>query len=175
MTKGGKLEAVAKRIVGNGFVKVLRDMLPDVESDDIEQAVAGALRKPDQRPGERIDFFDGEVVFDGQTLHGGAEESADSVGDEVRRVLAGNDAFAQMEVAEIGDECEDVRARVRPGNDFDQMQIARRIEKVCAEEVLAKFGGIAFGDLRQRNAAGVGGDDGAGRAMRDRPCRRARV
>ena len=49
------------------------------------------------------------------------------------------------------------------------MQIARRIEEVRAEKMLAEFGRIAFGDLRQRNAAGVGGDDGAGRAMRDHP------
>ena len=100
----------AERIVGNGFVKILRDVLPDVEPDDIEQAVAGAFGKTDQRAGERVHFLDGEIVFDGQALNGGTEESADAVGDEVRRVFAGDDAFAQMAVAEIGDE-----ARRSPG------------------------------------------------------------
>jgi hypothetical protein len=90
-------------------------VLPDVESHDIEQAVAGAFGKPDQRPGERVHFLDGEIVFDGQALNGGTEESADSVGDEVRRVLAGNDALAEMAVAEIGDERDDFGAVSCPG------------------------------------------------------------
>jgi hypothetical protein len=38
---------------------------------------------------------------------------------------------------------------------------------VRAQKVLAEFGGKAFGDLRERNAAGVGGDDGAGGPMRN--------
>ena len=36
-------------------------------------------------------------------MDGGAEETADAVGDEVGRVLAGDDAFAQVQIAEIGD------------------------------------------------------------------------
>ena len=110
-----ELEPLAERIVGNGFVEILRDVLPDVEPDDVEQAVAGALRKADQRAGERVDFFDREIVLDGEALDGGAEESADAVGDEVRRVFAGNDALAQMAVAEIGDERDDSGRVSGPG------------------------------------------------------------
>jgi hypothetical protein len=97
-------------------------------------------------------------VFDGEALNRGTEESADPVGDEVGRVFAGNDAFAEMAVAEIGDEGDDVWAGFRARDDFDKMQIARGIEEVDAEKVFAKFGGPAFGDLRRRDAAGVGGD-----------------
>ena len=111
-----------------------------------------------------VDFFDGVGPCSTvRLLNRRAEECADAVGDEVRRVLAGHHAFAQMAVAELADEREDLGPRVRAGNHFDQMQIARRIEEVRAEEVLAELVGIAFGDLRQRDAAGVGGDDGAGR------------
>ena len=45
------------------------------------------------------------------------------------------------------------------------MQIARRIEEVRAEKVLAKFAGEPFGDGGQRNAAGVGGEDALRRAQ----------
>ncbi len=50
---------------------------------------------------------------------------------------------------------------------LEQMQIARRIEEVCSEEMLAEFGGESFGDAGERNPAGVGGEDGAGLARLD--------
>ena len=72
-----------------------------------------------------------------------------------------------MPVTEIGNESKNFRARRRTGNDFGKVQIPRRIEEVRAQKVLAEFVGIAFGDSRERNAAGVGGDDRARRAVRD--------
>ena len=42
------------------------------------------------------------------------------------------------------------------------MKIARRIEKVNAEKMFAELRVITFGDLLQGNAAGIGGEDGAG-------------
>ena len=50
-------------------------MRPDVETDDVEQPVARAFRKPDQRTRERIDFFDGVVVFDGDLVGCGSVEA----------------------------------------------------------------------------------------------------
>ncbi len=50
------------------------------------------------------------------------------------------------------------------GDDFGQVQVARRIEEVGAEKVMAELGIEAVGDLGERNAAGVGGEDGAGGA-----------
>ena len=40
-------------------------------------------------------------------------------------------------------------------NDFDEMQITRRIEKVNAEEMLLEIVGTAFGEQVNRNATGV--------------------
>ena len=37
--------------------------------------------------------------------------------------------------------------RLGAGNHFDQVQVARRIEEVRAEKMLAELGGKAFGDL----------------------------
>ena len=68
-------EAVAPRIVGNGVIQICADECPHVQADDIEQAEAGAVGKADQRPGERVHFFDGEILFDRDLADGPAEES----------------------------------------------------------------------------------------------------
>ena len=59
--EGRQDEAFAPGIVGHGVIEVLGDVRPDIEADDVEQAEAGALGKTDQRAGEGVDFFDGEV------------------------------------------------------------------------------------------------------------------
>ena len=46
-----------------------------------------------------------------------------------------------------------------PGNQLHQVQIARRIEEMRAQKMPAEAGRESFGDLAQRDAAGVGGDD----------------
>src|SRR5690349_14842193 len=130
-------------------------MRPDVDAYDIEQTVAGALRQSDQLPGQQVHLFDRQILLDGQLLNRGAEERADAVGNEVGCVLADHDAFAQVKIAEFGDEGKDFGIRFRPGNYFRQMQIPGRIEKVSAKEVLAKFRRVAFSDAAQRNAARV--------------------
>jgi hypothetical protein len=45
------------------------------------------------------------------------------------------------------------------------VQIARRVEEVRAQEMLPELGRESLGNARQRNTAGVGGEDGAGLAM----------
>ena len=57
-----------------------------------------------------------------------------------------------------------------PGNQLQQMQIARRIEEVRAQEVAAELGRKAFRDLRQRNAAGVGGNESRPACAAPPPC-----
>ncbi len=79
-------------------------------------------------------------------MDGRAEEAAEAVGDKVRRILARHHALAQMQVAEFGDPMEDLGRGLRAGNHFHQVQIARRIEEVRAQKMLAKFGAEAFGD-----------------------------
>ncbi len=50
------------------------------------------------------------------------------------------------------------------GDDFQQAHVARRVEEVRAEPGPAEVVGESFGDLADGQAAGVGGDDGAGLA-----------
>jgi len=133
-------KAVAPGVVGGHFVEVLSDERPDVEADDIEEAEAGAVRQADEGTGERVDFFDGEIFFDHRFGDGAAEEGADAVGDEVGRVLGAHDAFAEAAVGELFDAGQDLRIGIGAGDQLHQVEIARRIEEVRAEEVAAESG-----------------------------------
>ena len=87
-------------------------------------------------------------IFDHQASGiGAAEEAADAVGDEVGRVLAWHHAFAEAAVGEIVDVGRERRVGFGAGNQFQQVQIARRVEEVRAQKMLAELGREAFGDL----------------------------
>ena len=76
-------------------------------------------------------------------------------------------AFAEVQIAELRDPVQHFAACVSaPGDDLRQVQVARRIEEVGAQKMLPELAVETLGDLRQWNAAGVGGDNRAGRAQR---------
>ena len=52
------------------------------------------------------------------------------------------------------------------GNELDELHVTRRIEEMRAGPMALEIVGEAFGDLADGKAGGVGGDDGAGAAMR---------
>ena len=162
----GQHEALAPRIAGNRFVEIASHMGPYVQADDVHQAEAGAVGKPDQRAGERVHFFDRVIVLHGYFLDRAAEEASNAVGDEVRRILTADYALAQVNVAETGNGFQQRGIGGRAGNHFDQMQIARWIEEVRAQEMAPQLFPESFGDACQRNAAGVAGEDRARRAHR---------
>ena len=62
-------EAFAVRVMFGRVVKVLRDVRPNVNANDVEQSVTGALRQTDQRTGERIHFLNREVMLNRQALN----------------------------------------------------------------------------------------------------------
>ena len=58
--------------------------------------------------------------------------------------------------------------RAGPGNNFDQLQVARRVKEMRAGPVLLPFLGQALGDAAHGQTGGIRGDDGAGLAnLRD--------
>ena len=148
--KSGRQKAVAPGVVRGRLIKIRSDERPDIQADDIEQTEAGAVGQADQRAGERVDFFDGEIAFHRELLNGSAEEAADAVGDEVRRILARHHAFAQAAVAEVGTKSMTSRIGFRAGNQLHQVQVARRIEEVRAQEMA---GGSRPRSLRRSCAA----------------------
>jgi len=147
--------------VGGG---VADNVAEHVEADEVAQAEGAGLGPSDGGAGEGVDFFDAEVhlLHDAHDVEHG--EGADTVGDEVGSVFRVHHTLAEVEVAEVGDLLHRGRIGVLCRNDFEQAHIARRIEEVGAEPGAAEVVGEAFGDRGDGQAAGVGGDDGAGLA-----------
>ena len=71
-----------------------------------------------------------------------------------------------MNIAEAGNEFQQRGVGGRAGNYLDQVQIARRIKEVRAQEMAPQLFPESLGDTGQWNAAGVAGEDRAGRAHR---------
>src|SRR5262249_33127211 len=146
-------------------VEVLRHVNGGVQADDVERSERRALGMADGGPGHRVDLFGRVTAFEHDldgVEHG---EIADAVGDETGRVFRVNDALAQRPVAEIGDEVRDLGVSFRRGDDFEQMQIARRVEEVRAQKPAAEVVGTPFGEAVERNARSVRRDDGLGAQM----------
>ena len=75
-------------------------------------------------------------------------EDADAVGDEVGCVLGDHHSFAQPKIGKARDGCEHLCERVRTRNEFEQMQVSGRIEKMRPQPVAAELFGESRGDLR---------------------------
>src|SRR5712692_541837 len=90
---------------------------------------------PDQRSGQVIDFFDGVAIFDRVSRAVAARHADKSVGDEVRCILADHDTFAEYARGKI-DYCRHhVRIGALSGDNFEQLEMARRVEEVRAQEM----------------------------------------
>src|SRR5262249_51164893 len=130
----------------NRVLEIARDVSPYIQPHDVHQAITGAVGKADQRPGERVDFFDRVLVFYRDPLDRSPEEAADPVGDEVGCVLTTNNSFAQMNVTELRDELDQIGISRRTGNHLDQTQITWRIEEVSSEKMTPLFLTESFRD-----------------------------
>ena len=140
---------------------VADDVAEDVQSHQINSAEGCGLRPADGLSGERVDLFDAQVHLLHEAHHVQHRKSTDAVGDEVGSVFGKDDAFAEANVAEVRDEIDQRGVGLRGGNEFKQAHVARRVEEVGAEPGAAEIVGEAFGNFADRQAAGVGGDDGA--------------
>ena len=137
----------------------------DVDADHVAEAEGSGFRPAEGGAGEGVDLFNGEVLrhheADG-VAHG---EGADAVGDEVWGVVGVDDGLAEALIAKMFDRGEIGGVGLGGGNDFEQAHVARGIEEVGAEPVVANLIWHAFDDLVDGEAGGVAGDDGAGAAV----------
>ena len=128
-------EHFALFIFGKRFVQVLDDVSEDVEADEIKRAERRALRPAHCRAGDLVDFFDRVTILEHRLDREQRAERADAIGDEVRPVLRRHHAFAESLIEKAEQEAGDFRLGPFGANDFDEVQVARRIEKVDAEKV----------------------------------------
>src|SRR6185369_5886031 len=120
---------------------------------------------PDCRTSHLVDFFDRVAVVEHRLDREERAERADAIRDEVWTILRRHDALAESLIEKPVNEARDLRLGPFGANDFDEVQVTRRIEEVNAEEVLFEVVGTAFGEQVNRNAARVGSDDRTGPAM----------
>src|SRR5260370_21993003 len=131
-----------------------RHVRPDIEPDYVHQRVTGAVGQSDERACQRVHFLDGVAVLYRDSLDRAAEEAADPVGDEVRRVLAMDHTFPQVNVAKMGNKVQNFGLGGWAGDHLRQVQIARRIEEVRAEKMTPQLIAKSSGDSSKRQPAG---------------------
>ena len=102
----------------------------DVDADQIVQAESRRLRATDQRTRQRIDFLDREVVVQRVVDDLRSAHAHEAVADEVRLVFGDHDALAERFGRVFDHELDDCRVGIRVRDDFQQVQVARRIEEV---------------------------------------------
>ena len=158
----------ARFVVRNIFIDIADHVQQDVDADDIRQAKRRRPRPAERGAGAGVHFLKrhAQLVHQANRIQHG--KRSDAIGDEIRSILGDDDALAQLVIAKFGERFDHLGARRRAGNNFDQFQIARRIEEMRARPMLLPFLGHPFRDAAHGQAGGIRGDDRAGLAnLRD--------
>ncbi len=162
---GGAAHDVAPLVVRTAVIHIAHHLLQRIQADQVRCTECGRTGMADGGTGQRVHFLDAESRFHHlmhHILHG---EGDDAVGHKVGRVLRVHNALAQYVLAKFRDGFHHFRFGVGRGNQLEQLQIARRIEKVRAQEVGRHLFVHTFGHGRNQDAARVRADDTAGLAM----------
>jgi hypothetical protein len=154
----GDLERVALGIGGQRVVAVVRHVHEGVEADEVGGAEHGALGPAGGRAEDRVELLDGEAVAHHRLQGVHHRVGADAVGDEVRRVLAEDDALAEHVGAEDRHLVEGLLVGLLAGDELEQAHEAHRVEEVGHEEVTDEVVAAALDHLGDAQARGVGGD-----------------
>ena len=153
-------EALARLVALGLGVEVVRHVAEHVEADHVRRAERGALGVADERAGERVKFLH-RVRARRQRLHR-AEDGvgADAVAHEVRHVVGHHDALAEVHPPELRHALHHGGVGVGRRDEFEQLEVARRVEEVRAEQPLAEALAPPLADLADRDAGRVGADHG---------------
>ncbi len=84
--------------------EIAADMVPDIQSHQIDQTEGRGFRSSDQWTGERIHFIDGVSILEDVIQSERARPKGDAVADEIGCVLAQHDSFPQSILSEPGKE-----------------------------------------------------------------------
>ena len=90
--------------------------------------------------------------------------NAQSVGNKAGGVFAEDRRFAQKQITVVHQEINHGGVGIRTGNNFEQTQVAGRVEKVRPAEIPAKILATSLCQQVHRNARRVGRDERAGLA-----------
>src|ERR1044071_4007484 len=94
-----------------------------------------------------IHFVYRVTIFKNEVHREGAHAKEYTVADEVRRIFAQNNALAQAICPKPRNILKYVFICVSGWNHFQQLQVTRRIEEVCSQEMLLKFLRTTLGNI----------------------------
>ena len=155
----GHREHLSLRVFGHGRVQVLRDLHAHVDPGDVCRPEGRASGPPDGGTGQEVDLLHREIELDHGPKRRPEAERPDPVGDEVGRVLAADDPFAQDAVGEGLDLGDHRGIGLWPRDGLEQPQVARGVEEVRAQEAAAEGFGQVRRHLRDAEARGIARDD----------------
>ena len=154
-----------KAALRDAFWEVGGHMGRNVDAHHVGKAEGTGAGPADGLSGERVHLFDGELLLQHQRSRGEHDRDADAVGDEIGGVVGEYHELAQIAVGEGGKGGQHCRIGFGGGNDLEEAHVARRIEKMSSEEAVAMRGEPGC-DLLERQAGGVGGEQGVRCQMR---------
>ncbi len=158
----GRDEEVAALVLGQGLVEVRHDVVGRVEAHEVDRPEDGGAGPPQGRADDGVDVLDPHALGEHEVHGVGHVVDADAVGDEVRDVLADDDALAEHVLAEAGHVLDDLLLRLLAGDDLDELHVPRRVEEVDPQEPLLEGLAQVGRDLADPDARGVGGHDAVG-------------
>ncbi len=148
-------------VIRQQFVGILSDMNQGIVAHQITRSENCAARPRSRRAPDGIDLLDGHPQF-GHVMHGVKHgKHADPVTDEVRRILAKDDSLAEADTTEFSHGGEHRGIGFRTWNELQETHVARRVEEMGDQEILPHRHRQEFGHRIYRQAAGIGGKDGA--------------
>src|SRR5215211_4802406 len=118
--------------------QITGDMIPHIESHQVEQTKRGGLRSPNQGTGNRIYLIYGIAILQNEVQGKRACTECNAIANEIRRVLTKDNSFAETVFAKPGDKLDDFFIGICCGANLQQLQIARRIKEMCAKKMLLK-------------------------------------
>ena len=133
-----------------------------VQTDEVAQPQGGAAGPAQDRAGNGIDLFHGEAagLHPPQGIHD--REEAEAVGDEVRRIPAGDDTLAEAALQEGGQFLDPGGIGVGTRDHLDELHVPRGVEEVNPEEAPLKLLRESLGEGGDRQAGGIGRQDRRG-------------
>ena len=150
-----QLEVLVPGIFGQVLAHGVDHMREHVEPDHIQRAEGRALGATQITACQSIHHVEAEIERLRMMLGGEHGKYADAVGDEVGGIFGAHDTFAHRRNQEGLQLVEQFRFRAFARDQFHQVHVARRIEKVDAAETMAQVFGKCFGQFVDGQAGGV--------------------
>ena len=148
-----------ERVVLEAVLHRLDDVRHGVQTDHVGRTERGRLGAAKLAAGQVVDDIERNAVLLRFGKDGQNREDADTVGDEVRRILRTHHALAERGGEERFELIEDGRRGGRGRNQLDQMHVARRVEEVHAAEARLQVGVEAFREFGDRQTRRVRRED----------------